>query len=124
MDSRRVGGIESSDGAFLPCVVSQRHSNSSSRGTICGLQEVLHRLKMGNRGRETKAQEGVQQFWNRHGWVLESLPLTANRVTDGSWGEVIQVGYELIRMLDLDPESVEHFLWEISDVVRDDDTGL
>lgn len=81
-------------------------------------------MKMGCRARETEAQKDIQQFCNGHRWVLQSQTLTANRVTDGSRGEVIQVGYELIRMLDLDPESVEHFLWEISNVVRDDDTGL
>ena len=60
--TRRVGGLESSDSAPLPRADSQRRSNVSSCGTICGLQEFLHRLKMSYRGCEAEAQEGVEQL--------------------------------------------------------------
>jgi len=82
-------------------------SHVSSPGTFSELQEVLHRLKMGYRARETEAQKDTQHFCNGHRWVLQSQTLTANRVTDGSWGEVIQVGYELIRMLRVDRPDLE-----------------
>ncbi len=98
-------------------VIAHPHQN-------CDLKEILHGFEMGHRGRKTEAQEGVQKLWNRHRWVLESLPLTANRVTDSSLREVEKVGHELIRVLDLNPVPVENVFGEVLNVVRDDNSGL
>jgi uncharacterized protein YxjI len=48
--------------------------------------------------------------------------LAAYRLTDSSGREVIQVGDELVRVLDVDPISVEHLFEGILDVVRDDES--
>jgi hypothetical protein len=50
--------------------------------------------------------------------------LAAYRLADRSGREVTKVGDELVRVLDLDPMSVEHLFGEILDVVRDDDSRL
>ncbi len=49
---------------------------------------------------------------------------TADRLTDSSRGEVVQVGDEFVWVLDFDSVSVENLFGKIFGVVCDDDPGL
>lgn len=81
-------------------------------------------MKMGHCGGQPEAQEGVEEVRGRHRRVLQRLALAADSLADGSWREVVEVGDELIRVLDLDSVAVENLLREILDVVRHDNPGL
>lgn len=88
------------------------------------LQQLFHRLKMCHSSCKPEAQERVEKLRSGNGRVLECLALAADSPANCPWGQVVEVGDELIRMLNFDSVSVENLFWEISGVVRNDHPGL
>lgn len=50
--------------------------------------------------------------------------LAADSPANRPWGKVVEVGNELIWMLNFDSVSIENLFREVLDVVRDDHPGL
>ena len=71
--------------------------------------------------RQLERGEGVEQFLDGFGWVLERHPLEPHSVADGGSIEIELVDEEVIRVLSLDSKGVEHVRREVFFVVGDDD---